>query len=298
MTVILTAAVLEQLDYTQEQLDRHTAPSADGCCAVCGEEDPCGLRRVALRVFGRYDCLPRRWPGAPTWCPASVETGTTRMTRSSAPPQAPAAHPRELRGPVPPAHRALDHLPLGELLAGGTTEPQAVKSYSLLRAILNTAVREDEILKQNPCDRYQTPERPVATVAQVLALAEQMPPRYVALITVAAFFGLRRCDIDSAAGTVRVPRKLAALKSGLAAGIRVVALPAVACKALTGHLGEFTGADPEALVFTGDKDMPLRTGNFRRAVKWSKVLADAGMPAGFHFHDLRHTGKAVPARAS
>ncbi|MEV0903066.1 N-terminal phage integrase SAM-like domain-containing protein [Actinoplanes sp. NPDC049802] len=35
----------------------------------------------------------------------------------------------------------------GKLLAGGTTEPQAVKAYSLLRAILNTAVREDEILK-------------------------------------------------------------------------------------------------------------------------------------------------------
>jgi integrase len=112
----------------------------------------------------------------------------------------------------------------GSLLAGGTTEPQAVKSYSLLRAILNTAVREDEILKQNPCripgyDRYHTPERPVATVAQVLALAVQMPPRYVALITVAAFSGLRwgelaalrRCDVDLAAGTVRVPRKLAAL---------------------------------------------------------------------------------------
>jgi hypothetical protein len=64
MTVFLTAAVQEQLDYAQEQLDRHTAPSADNRCAVCGEEDPCSLRRVALRVFGRYGCLPRRWPGA------------------------------------------------------------------------------------------------------------------------------------------------------------------------------------------------------------------------------------------
>ncbi|WP_373871133.1 hypothetical protein [Actinoplanes philippinensis] len=104
------------------------------------------------------------------------------------------------------------------MLAGGTIEPQAVKSYSLLRAILDTAVREDEILEQNPCripgyDRYHAPERPVATVAQVLALAEQMPPRYVALITAAAFSGLRwgqlaalrRCDVDLAVGTVRVP---------------------------------------------------------------------------------------------
>ncbi|GIF15272.1 hypothetical protein Ate01nite_53040 [Actinoplanes teichomyceticus] len=203
----------------------------------------------------------------------------------------------------------------GKLLEDGTSEPQAVKAYSLLRAVLNTAVREDEILKQSPCripgyDRYHTPERPVATVAQVLALAEQMPPRYVALITVAAFSrlrwgelaALRRCDVDMQGGTVRVPRKLAALKSGLefgppksAAGIRVVALPAMARQALTRHLADFTGADPEALVFTGDKDMPLRTGNFRRAVKWSTALADAGMPVGFHFHDLRHTGNHLAA---
>ncbi|MEV0903065.1 site-specific integrase [Actinoplanes sp. NPDC049802] len=130
------------------------------------------------------------------------------------------------------------------------------------------------------------------------------------MITVAAFSGLRwgelaalrRCDVDGAAGTVRVPRKLAALKSGLefgpprsVAGIRVVALPAVARRALVSHLAEFTGKDPEALIFTGDKDMPLRTGNFRRAVKWSKALADAGMPAGFHFHDLRHTGNNIAA---
>ncbi|MEU7906596.1 hypothetical protein [Actinoplanes sp. NPDC049118] len=143
-------------------------------------------------------------------------------------------------------------------------------------------------------DRYHTPERPVATIVQVLALAEQMSPRYTALILVAAFSGLRwgelaalrRCDVDQEVGTVRVPRKLAALKSGMefgppksAAGIRVVALPVVARTALAGHLGGFTDAEPEALVFTGDKGTALRTGNFRRAVKWSTALEDAGMPA-------------------
>ena len=64
MSLFLSAAVLEELDFAQNQLDRHTAASAEGRCAVCGEEDPCSLRRVALRVFGRYGCLPRRWPGA------------------------------------------------------------------------------------------------------------------------------------------------------------------------------------------------------------------------------------------
>jgi hypothetical protein len=64
VSVFLSAAVREQLDFAQTQLDRHTAANADGRCAVCGEDDPCSLRRVALRAFGRYGRLPRRWPGA------------------------------------------------------------------------------------------------------------------------------------------------------------------------------------------------------------------------------------------
>ncbi|SCL67507.1 Site-specific recombinase XerD [Micromonospora citrea] len=201
------------------------------------------------------------------------------------------------------------------LLDGGTTEPQAVKAYSLLRAILNTAVKEDELIRQNPCripgyDRYHTPERPVATVAQVLALAERMPPRFSALVIVAAFSGLRwgelaalrRSDVDLAAGTVRVPRKLAALRNGMEfgppkseAGNRTVTLPAAARTALADHLTEYVGEGSEALVFTGDKGAVLRSGNFRRAVGWAAALRAAGMPEGFHFHDLRHTGNNLAA---
>ncbi|WP_301548588.1 site-specific integrase [Micromonospora sp. C95] len=201
------------------------------------------------------------------------------------------------------------------LLDGGTTEPQAVKAYSLLRAILNTAVKEDELIRQNPCripgyDRYHTPERPVATVAQVLSLAERMPARFSALVIVAAFSGLRwgelaalrRGDVDLTAGTVRVPRKLAALRNRMEfgppkseAGNRVVTLPAAARLVLADHLDEFVGKGPEALVFTGDKGAVLRSGNFRRAVGWAAALRAAGMPDGFHFHDLRHTGNNLAA---
>lgn len=70
-----------------------------------------------------------------------------------------------------------------KLLDGGTPEPQAVKAYTLLRAILNTAVKEDEIIRQNPCrikgyDRYHTPERPTASVPQVFAMADAMPRHF------------------------------------------------------------------------------------------------------------------------
>jgi hypothetical protein len=36
----------------------------DGRCIACAGDDPCAQRRAALRVFGRYGLLPRRWPGA------------------------------------------------------------------------------------------------------------------------------------------------------------------------------------------------------------------------------------------
>ncbi|MFI7646701.1 hypothetical protein ACIBTZ_11555 [Micromonospora sp. NPDC049460] len=64
MTTYLSGAVRDQLRAAQAQLDWHTPSSADGRCVGCGEESPCPQRRAALRVFGRYGCLPRRWPGA------------------------------------------------------------------------------------------------------------------------------------------------------------------------------------------------------------------------------------------
>jgi hypothetical protein len=50
--------------------------------------------------------------------------------------------------------------------------------------------------------------------------------------------------------------------------------------------------DAGALVFAGGRGTSLRTGNFRRAVGWSKVLADAGMPAGTRelMRRIRHAG--------
>jgi integrase len=202
-----------------------------------------------------------------------------------------------------------------QLLESGTTEPQAVKAYCLLRAVLNTAVRDDRLIGENPCrirgyDQYHTPERPIATVPQVYLLASAMPRRYRALIVVAALSGirwgelaaLRRSDVDLDDGCIHVPRKLAALRNRMEfgppkseAGRRTVALPVAAVDELRAHLGEFVGPAPDALVFTGGKGAVLRTGNFLRAVDWPAALAAAGIAGGFHFHDLRHTGNTLAA---
>ena len=41
----------------------------------------------------------------------------------------------------------------------------------------------------------------------------------------------------------------------------------------------------------------LRRGNFGRAVKWPETVKAVGLPGGFHFHDLRHTGNQLAANA-
>ena len=147
-----------------------------------------------------------------------------------------------------------------QLLEAGRSATVAAKSYRLLRAVLNTAVKEDQLIAENPCripgyDKEVSPERPVGTIPQVIALSELVAPRFRALVLLAAFTGLRwgelvavrRCDLDLDAGTVRISRKFAELRDGRrvagppksAAGVRVVALPAMLVDAMKRHLAEF-----------------------------------------------------------
>ncbi|MGH3647510.1 MAG: tyrosine-type recombinase/integrase [Micromonosporaceae bacterium] len=178
-------------------------------------------------------------------------------------------------------------------------------------------MKEDELVRENPCrikgyDRYHTPERSTATVEQVHKLASAMPARYAALIIVAAYSGLRwgelvalrRSDLDLSARTIRVTRKLAKLRQGLVygapkseAGKRTVTLPAVAVPVLTEHLKEYVDRDASALIFTGAKGAQLRSSNFHNTTKWTELVKSVGLPAGFHFHDLRHTGNDLAARS-
>lgn len=65
------------------------------------------------------------------------------------------------------------------LLDAGVSQSVTARSYRLLRAALNTAVHEDEIIARNPCrvrgaDRETPAERPVLTVRQVFELADAM----------------------------------------------------------------------------------------------------------------------------
>ena len=73
------------------------------------------------------------------------------------------------------------------------------KSYRLLRAILNTAVTEDELIIVNPCrikgaGEERATERPVLTLDQLYALVDLMPDRWKAFLLLKTFASLRWGD--------------------------------------------------------------------------------------------------------
>lgn len=183
-----------------------------------------------------------------------------------------------------------------ELSERGRGNGTVVKSYRLLRAILSTAV-DDERIRRNPCrikgaDKEGSPERPVASIPQVFALATLVPSRFRVLVLMAGFTGLRwgelaglrRTDVDLTNGYVHVRRNLKQLDSGRlvegppksAAGYRRVALPSELVDDLRAHLDEYA-AEPTARVFTGAGGGDLRRDNWHRDVDWKGAIQRAGL---------------------
>jgi integrase len=176
--------------------------------------------------------------------------------------------------------------------------------------MLNTAV-SDELLLRNPClvrgaGVARSGERTTATLAQVEALAEAVPPRYRRLILLAAWSGARwgelvalsRSRLDLERGTMRIDRQYVELADNslvldtpkTAAGIRTVHIPPHLLPELRTHLEDHR--NHPTLVFTTGSGGPLSRGGFRST--WVKARERAGLPE-FRFHDLRHTGNPLAA---
>jgi integrase len=203
------------------------------------------------------------------------------------------------------------------LLSAGVSQGVAAKAYRLLRAVLNTAVKEDEMIRANPCripsaGKEEAAERPVLTLVEVFALAERMPERFRAMIILTTFGCLRwgevtalqRRDLDLVAGTVRVRQSYGEEAGGSLvlgppksrAGLRTVSIPSAISPMLAAHCDAYAKDDPDAFLFTGPSKghPPLRRNNFRKLVKWDDAVSAIGA-AGLHFHDLRHTGNTLAA---
>lgn len=187
------------------------------------------------------------------------------------------------------------------------------KVYRLLRAVLTTAL-EDELLARNPCSIKnagveRSAERPVATVAQVWALADAITPRYRCAVLLAGFCGLRvgelagleRAHVDLLHGTVRVEQQEQRLAGGrlelgppkTAAGVRTIALPPPLLPELEEHLARYAAPGPAGRLFTGEKGASLHKQGLHG--KWTRARDAVGMPDGFRFHDLRHTAATLTA---
>jgi integrase len=188
---------------------------------------------------------------------------------------------------------------------------RASKAYRLLRAILNTAVSDERIIK-NPCvvkgagvDR--SPERPIPTIAELKALADAMPERLELLILLAGWCGMRRgellglvrTDFDLLHGTVRISRAVTERSDGsivigepkTAAGRRSVAIPPHIMPSVEDHLGRFVADDPNALVFTNADGERLRWRPLQ--YHWDRARKVVGVD--YHLHDLRHFGATLAA---
>lgn len=188
----------------------------------------------------------------------------------------------------------------------------AAESYLLLHAICATAV-EDELLPATPCtlrgagSRW-SPERPVLTVEQVMALAQEVGPRYRAVVLLGAFCCLRMgelaalqrsaIDLDRATVTVRAS---AGYISGhgwvvgepkSAASRRMVTIPTVIVPDVRAHLGAYAEPGPDGPVFVGPQGGRLSSGAF--ASVFHAALGRLGL-TGMRFHDLRHTGNTLAA---
>jgi integrase len=151
-------------------------------------------------------------------------------------------------------------------------------------------------------------ERPIATVAEVDALADAVPPRYRAMVLLAAWCSLRlgeltaltRADLDVLHGKVKVTKNLQRLDDGTlvivkpksAAGKRTVTIPPPVLADIEAHLDTYVGDASDALVFTNEHGRPIHRH------RWNDIWRPARLAVGrpdLHFHDLRHTGNTLAA---
>jgi integrase len=179
-------------------------------------------------------------------------------------------------------------------------------AYRCLRAVLRTAVADGQLAK-SPCTvkgagGVRAAERPVASMGELGAAVDAMPPRFRAALVLAAWCQLRlgevlalqRRHVDLAAGVVRVEQAWGRPMGGKAAikgpkteaGNRSIGIPSHVLPLVEQHLAS-VGPAPTAWLFGTSTGTAVSARNFQRA--WDKARSAAGRP-DLHFHDLRHTG--------
>jgi integrase len=184
----------------------------------------------------------------------------------------------------------------------------ASKAYRLLRAIMNAA-RDDRLVADNPCrvkgaGSEPESERPTASQAEVVALANAMPENLRLMVSLATWtqlrraeiLGLRRRDVDLLQNELKIretevitlSRQRIRKGPKSKAGKRDLSIPANVAEELESHLDRFVDSDPDAALFT------CTVYELRGA--WERARRSIGRP-DLHLHDLRGTGLTFAAIA-
>lgn len=186
-----------------------------------------------------------------------------------------------------------------------TLEPATVSVvYRHVSAVFKAAVGDRRIVA-SPCAGVSVPKpKPgkvvPASTETVQAIAGKVPPRYRALVILAAGTGMRQGEVfgltvdrvDFLRRRVTVDRQLTTVTGRApefgppktAASYRDIPLPRVVVEALAAHLAAYPPGE-SGLVFTNGHGQPLRRSNFN--TMWRAATAAAGSP-GLVFHGLRH----------
>ena len=195
----------------------------------------------------------------------------------------------------------------------GLTPTVNARAYALLKAILNTAVADDEIVA-NPCRIRSATAVPrareirPATLDELALIVAALPDnrRAVALLCswcalrIGEVLELRRKDVDLHHAVVHVDRSVAWVSGRpvvgspkSAAGRRAVAVPPHVLPSLGHHLDTFVGRRQDALLFPAtDGRSHLQPTVFQTAFRRAREAA--GRP-DLRVHDLRHTGATMAA---
>jgi integrase len=224
---------------------------------------------------------------------------------------APRLGTRSLRSITGPDVRAF----LAGMKRDGVSDATLSAAHRLLRRILAVAVDEGRI-GRNPAARLGIPqperrEPRFLTAGEVAAIADEVPPRYRALLFLLAYGGLRIGEavalrvknVDLMRGRVQVVESATEVGGHRILGPtktrrkRSLALPGFLREGLAGHLASHgTPTEPESLVFTASGGGPVLHNNFRNRVFYPASRA-AGIEPIPHIHDLRHSAVALAIQA-
>lgn len=188
-------------------------------------------------------------------------------------------------------------------------------AYTLLHSIMKSAsTGRRRLIENNPCQiehatKAKRKFRPTpATPDEIRVLVAAMPERFQLMVLLGAWCGLRygelaelrRLDLDVKGMKVHVQRGVTWLKGETVvgtpkshAGDRIVSIPNSMKADLKRHLRDFTGPEPDALLFPAASGKHLHPSTLMKHFR--KARAAAGRP-DLRFHDLRHTAATTAAQ--